>query len=120
LRGTLRHLFQPSVMEAYLNACGVLIKDFGAFAQKLSAQVRAAGYQLAQKLGRPVEYLRSNQRSKEQIAKQIAQRDKIQVCAAPSTALVSKNSLAKPSPAGCGSFVRTASSARSQKLTAMF
>jgi hypothetical protein len=23
LRGTLRHLFQPSVMEAYLNACGV-------------------------------------------------------------------------------------------------
>lgn len=78
LRGTLRHLFQPSVMEAYLNACGVLIKDFGAFAQKLSAQVRAASYQLAQKLGRPVEYLRSNQRSKEQIAKQIAQRDKIQ------------------------------------------
>ena len=78
LRGTLRHLFQPSVMEAYLNACGVLIKDFGVFAQKLSAQVRAASYQLAQKLGRPVEYLRSNQRSKEQIAKQIAQRDKIQ------------------------------------------
>ena len=35
LRGTLRHLFQPTVMEAYLNACGVLIKDFGAFAQKL-------------------------------------------------------------------------------------
>jgi len=26
LRGTLRHLFQPTVMEAYLNACRVLIK----------------------------------------------------------------------------------------------
>lgn len=72
LRGTLRHLFQPTVMEAYLNACGVLIKDFGTFAQKLSAQVRAATYQLAESCGRPLEYLSSNQRSKEQIAKQIA------------------------------------------------
>lgn len=78
LRGTLRHLFQPRVMEAYLNASGVLIKDFGAFAQKLSAQVRAAAYQLAEKLGRPVQYLSSNQRSKEQIAKEIAQRDKLE------------------------------------------
>ena len=33
LRGTLRHLFQPTVMEAYLNACRILIKDFGPFAQ---------------------------------------------------------------------------------------
>ena len=78
LRGTLRHLFQPTVMEAYLNASGVLIRDFGAFAQKLSARVRAAAYQLAEKLGRPVQYLSSNQRSKEQIAKQIAQRDKVE------------------------------------------
>jgi hypothetical protein len=72
LRGTLRYLFQPTVMEAYLNACGVLIKDFGTFAQKLSAQVRAGTYQLAESCGRPLEYLSSNQRSKEQIAKQIA------------------------------------------------
>lgn len=78
LRGTLRHLFQPTVMEAYLNACGVLIKDFGTFAQKLSAQVRAATYQLAESCRRPLEYLSSNQRSKEQIAKQIAQRDKVE------------------------------------------
>ena len=65
-------------MEAYLNACGVLIKDFGTFAQKLSAQVRAGTYQLAESCGRPLEYLSSNQRSKEQIAKQIAERDKVQ------------------------------------------
>lgn len=65
-------------MEAYLNACGVLIKDFGTFAQKLSAQVRAGSYQLAESCGRPLEYLSSNQRSKEQIAKQIAERDKVQ------------------------------------------
>jgi hypothetical protein len=78
LRGTLRHLFQPTVMEAYLNACGILIKDFGTFAQKLSARVRAATYQLAERLGRPVEYLSSNQRTKEQIAKEIAQRDSVE------------------------------------------
>ena len=78
LRGTLRHLFQPTVMEAYLNACGVLIKDFGTFAQKLSARARAATYQLAERLGRPVEYLSSNQRTKEQIAKEIAQRASVE------------------------------------------
>ena len=78
LRGSLRHLFQPTVMEAYLNASRVLIKDFGTFAHKLSARVREASYRLAENLGRPVEYLRSNQRSKEQIAKEIAQRDKVQ------------------------------------------
>jgi hypothetical protein len=78
LRGTLRHLFQPTVMEAYLNACGVLIKDFGAFAQKLSAQVRSAAYKLAQKLERPVQYLSSNQASKEQIAKELARGDKVE------------------------------------------
>jgi hypothetical protein len=65
-------------MEAYLNASRVLIKDFGTFAHKLSARVREASYRLAENLGRPVEYLRSNQRSKEQIAKEIAQRDKVQ------------------------------------------
>jgi hypothetical protein len=29
LRGTLRQLYCPQVREAYLNACRVLIKDFG-------------------------------------------------------------------------------------------
>src|SRR6201987_2324813 len=53
LRGTLRHLFQPNVMEAYLNACGVLIKDFGAFAQKLS---RAAFYELRPPIDRTEEF----------------------------------------------------------------
>jgi len=46
--GPLRHLFQPAVMEAYLNACGVLIKDFGAFTQKITNQCRTATYRLAE------------------------------------------------------------------------
>jgi hypothetical protein len=75
LRGTLRHLFQPTVMEAYLNACRVLIKDFGSFAQKLSARIKAAAYAAAEQAGRPFRYLPRSQTSKEDLARQIARQD---------------------------------------------
>jgi hypothetical protein len=75
LRGTLRHLFQPTVMEAYLNACRVLIKDFSTFAQGLTARIKAAAYASAQKAGRPFRYLPSSQTSKEALARQIARDD---------------------------------------------
>lgn len=75
LRGTLRHLFQPTVMEAYLNACRVLIKDFGTFAQNLTARVKAAAYAAAENAGRPFRYLSSSQISKEELARQIARAD---------------------------------------------
>src|SRR6266545_6325958 len=69
LRGTLRHLFQPTVMEAYLNACRVLIKDFGTFAQGLTARIKAAAYASAEQAGRPFRYLSSSQVSKEALAR---------------------------------------------------
>jgi hypothetical protein len=75
LRGTLRHLFQPAVMEAYLNACRVLIKDFGTFAQSLTARIKAAAYASADQAGRPFRYLASSQTSKEELARQIARQD---------------------------------------------
>lgn len=75
LRGTLRHLFQPTVMEAYLNACRVLIKDFGTFAQGLTTRIKAAAYARAEKAGRPFRYLPSSQVSKEELARQIARQD---------------------------------------------
>jgi hypothetical protein len=75
LRGTLRHLFQPTVMEAYLNACRVLIKDFGKFALGLTERIKAAAYASAQQAGRPFEYLPSSQTSKEELARKIARRD---------------------------------------------
>jgi hypothetical protein len=75
LRGTLRHLFQPTVMEAYLNACRILIKDFGTFAQGLTARVKAAAEATAQQAGRPFRYLSSSQTSKEDLAGQIARQD---------------------------------------------
>jgi len=75
LRGTLRHLFQPTVMEAYLNACRVLIKDFGTFAQGLTARIKVAAQATAQQAGRPFRYLSSSQTSKEALARQIARQD---------------------------------------------
>ncbi len=75
LRGTLRHLFQPTVMEAYLNACRILIKDFGTFAQGLTARIKAAAYASAEHAGRPFRYLPSSQLSKEALARQIARED---------------------------------------------
>jgi hypothetical protein len=75
LRGTLRHLFQPTVMEAYLNACHILIKDFGAFAHGLTARLKAVAYASAEQARRPFRYLSSSQISKEALARQIARED---------------------------------------------
>jgi hypothetical protein len=75
LRGTLRHLFQPTVMEAYLNACRVLIKDFRSFSQKLTERVKDAAREAAEKAGRPFRYLPHSRISKEDLARQIARQD---------------------------------------------
>jgi hypothetical protein len=75
LRGTLRHLFQPTVMEAYLNACRILIRDFGTFAHSLTARIKAVAYATAEQAKRPFRYLPSSQTSKEALARQIARQD---------------------------------------------
>lgn len=77
LRGTLLHLFQPTVMEAYLNACRVLIKDFGTFAEGLTGRIKAAAYATAEQAGRPFRYLPHSQISKEALAREIARKDGI-------------------------------------------
>ena len=76
-RGVLRLLFKAREMDYYLARCGVLIKDFKAFAEALTGRVKAAAYQRASAAGRPVQYLRDSQLSKEELALQIAQRDGI-------------------------------------------
>jgi hypothetical protein len=76
-RGSLRLLFQPSAMERYLNSCGVLIKEFKDFAESITAKVKAAAYRAAAQAGRPAQYLRDAAISKEDYARQIAQRDRI-------------------------------------------
>lgn len=76
-RGVLRLLFIPREMDFYLTRCGVLIKDFKAFAEALTGRVKTAAYQAASAAGRPVQYISDSQLSKEELARQIAQRDGI-------------------------------------------
>lgn len=78
LRGTLRWLSNVRGMLGYLSAMSVLLKNFTKFAQGFTDQIRRRAEQDAEEAGRPLIYLNSSQVSKEQLARQIAQRDKIQ------------------------------------------
>jgi hypothetical protein len=76
-RGTLRMLFDPSVMEVYLLRWNVLIKHFKTFAEGITGRVKAAAYQAAQSAGRPFRYLPQPDVSKEDLARQIAHDDQV-------------------------------------------
>jgi hypothetical protein len=76
-RGTLRQLYCPQVMESYLSACHILIKDFGRLVQQTSEAVKGRAKMLAEKLGRPFVYVPSSQISKEELARKIAAKDQI-------------------------------------------
>jgi len=72
----------PQSFQVFLSACGVLLKDFAAFASKTTAAVKAHVQKLAADRQRPYIYLDSPHRardelSKEQLARDIAERDGI-------------------------------------------
>src|SRR6266404_4567738 len=77
LRGTLRQLYCPRVMEAYLNACRILIKDFGRLVEQTTQAVKEKAKALAEKAGRPFVFLPSSQISKEDLVRKIAAKDQI-------------------------------------------
>ena len=75
LRGTLRTLSYTAGMMNFLYEIGVLLKEFGGYVERTTKHLRAACYEMAQQLERPVIYLPSSQPSKEAMAQQIATRD---------------------------------------------
>jgi hypothetical protein len=75
LMGTLRPLYQPSLMQRYLIRAHVLLKDFAAFASGWTERVRAAAHQLAEQQHRPLTYLHASSARKELLARELAQRD---------------------------------------------
>jgi hypothetical protein len=77
LMGTLRPLYQPSLMQRYLIRAGVLLKDFAAFAGGWTERVRAAAHQLAQQAGRPLLYLHGSSERKELLARDQARHEGI-------------------------------------------
>lgn len=77
LRGSLRYLYQPSFMFRYLCEAGVKLKDFAAFVSGLTNRVCAATAAFAAKHGRPVRHLESCIEAKEDLARRLAERDRI-------------------------------------------
>lgn len=76
-RGTLRRIAFPEGLMSLLWKRQVLLKDFGEFAQAMTERVKQAALAEAGGLGRPNQYLASGRTSKEQIAREIADRDGI-------------------------------------------
>lgn len=76
-RGTLRFLAYTQGMFSYLCHIGVLLKNFKAYAQRITERVRDASERLAKTRGRPLIYLDSPKVSKEETARQIARWDDV-------------------------------------------
>lgn len=77
LRGTLRSLAYPGGLQHYLWANRIPYKDFADHSLQVTARLEEAALRQAKQLGREIRYLNSAQYSKEQIARDIAQRDHI-------------------------------------------
>ncbi len=72
LRGTLRSLYQPTVLLRYLLLCQVLLKGFRNYSLDLTQRILRGAEQMARQAARPWEYLSSTRLSKEERARQIA------------------------------------------------
>src|SRR5437899_6801189 len=71
-RGTLRRLAFVEGLQVYLSARKVLLKEFGAHAQAVTARVKEAALAAAHTAQVPVQYLASATASKEEVARRIA------------------------------------------------
>lgn len=76
-RGTLRSVSHLYGMNKFLSYHHILLKDFGSFVEKQSSHLKENAKVYALRHGRPYLYLQSSSTSKEQIAKDIMQRDDV-------------------------------------------
>jgi hypothetical protein len=76
-RGSLRTLSYTEGMQHYLSANHILLKDFARHSQEVTARLTEASLRQAQQLGREIRYLNSSELRKEDIAREIAARDRI-------------------------------------------
>lgn len=77
-RATLGMLFQPAIMGQYLSRQNVLLKDFRTYALGITERIKSTARRAAATAHRPEQYLPSPRTSKEDLARTIAQRDRIQ------------------------------------------
>lgn len=74
-RGTLRSISFLDGMDKFLSSQRVLYKDFARFAERVTGRLRTHAEEVAQRTGRPLEYLPSSATSKDARAREILERD---------------------------------------------
>jgi hypothetical protein len=75
--GTLRQIAHPRGLQHYLWSHRIPYKDFAAHSLEVTRRLEEASLRQAQQLGREIRYLNSAQHRKEDIAREIAARDRI-------------------------------------------
>lgn len=83
-RGTLRAVSFPDGFRRYLQKNSVLLKDYSDHVAKVSRQLKESSLALARATERPIEYLGSSGKNKEQIARDVMARDHVEqglICA---------------------------------------
>ena len=76
-RGTLLRLFYPGGMDYCLAFLGVRLKDFAQYVLQVTARLKEASLAAARGAGRSIQYLASSQVIKEDLAREIAARDRL-------------------------------------------
>jgi len=77
IKGHLLNLYATNHRYYYLQQEGVLLKDFGKYAQQVTDKIKVHAKGIAEKSNRPYLYLNSPSVSKEELAEQIMKRDQI-------------------------------------------
>lgn len=77
-KGSLRSISSQRTMEVWLSSRHILLKDFTQLAIKLSGRIKQHAQAYAEAQGRPYQYLTSPNISKEEVARNLVEKDKIQ------------------------------------------
>jgi len=76
-RASLRSICYRGGIESWLSSRGILLTDFASFAEALSKRIRCRAEAYAKTHGRPYQHVPSPSASKEEIARQIIEKDQI-------------------------------------------
>jgi hypothetical protein len=76
-RGSLRSISYSAGIEKWLGSQGILMKDLRSYAMKLSDRIRDHAKAFAQSHGRPYRHMYSSKDSKEEVAREIIEQDKV-------------------------------------------
>jgi len=71
-KGTLLSISYVRSLTNFLNAHHILLKDFGAFAQACTVKIQRRAQDIAERAGRPYQYILKSSDSKENLARQLA------------------------------------------------